>query len=209
LTLVAPEHRPTLREELAPLRPRTRWAILAVLAVVVIALAVAALDGEDGGERIVRERPIAFNLRTAPGMREVKPEPGELLRLERPGLDSIAVEPLRLPAYRGDLGGVLPIVASHELQALKRRFPALEPVEEGRARVNDVAGYSLAFRISRSPRTYGRLVLLPRPAPGARDGVKLLLQANPEAGVEKAADVGQSGQLKIPYRSFRFGTEWP
>ena len=53
------------------------------------------------------------------------------------------------PAYEGDVGGVLPIVAARELEALKQRFPTLEPVEEGKARINKVAGYSLAFRADR------------------------------------------------------------
>ena len=43
--------------------------------------------------------------------------------------------------------------------------------------------------------------------PGARDGVKLLMLATPKAGAGKARDVGTSGRLKTPYRSFRFGTE--
>ena len=52
-------------------------------------------------------------------------------------------------------------------------------------------------------------MLLPQPVPGARDGVKLLLLANPDAGADKAGDVGTRGLLKTPYRSFRFGTETP
>ena len=164
---------------------------------------------EEGDRRIVRERPIAFNLRPAAAMREITPAPGEWLHLERKGLDSFVVEPLRLPAYRGDVGGILPVVAARELDALERRFPALELVEEGKTRINQVAGYSLVFRASRKPRLYGRLVLLPQPVPGARDGVKLLLLATPDAGAGKARDVGTRGQLKTPYRSFRFGTESP
>jgi hypothetical protein len=208
--LVAPEHRPTLREELAPLPTPARWAIVGVLGLLVLAVLVKAVwPAPEGATRIVRERPVAFNVRPAESMRQITPAAGEWLHLERKGLDSFVVEPLRLPAYRGDVGGVLPIVATRELDALKRRFPALELVDEGKARINLVAGYSLVFRVSRSPRMYGRLVLLPQATPGARDGVKLLLLATPAAGAGKARDVGTSGQLKIPYRSFRFGTEGP
>ena len=82
----------------------------------------------------------------------VEPAAGELLHLERKGLDSFVVEPLELPAYQGDVGGILPVVAARELDALSERFPDLEPVEEGKARINQVAGYSLVFRASRSPR---------------------------------------------------------
>ena len=67
------------------------------------------------------------------------------------------------------------------------RFPDLEPVEEGKARINKAAGYSLV--VPRQPQAralYGRLVLLPQPVPGARDGVKLLLLATPAGGAGKA-----------------------
>jgi len=168
-----------------------------------------ARGSSEDGTRIVRERPLAYNLRQPDSMREVQPAAGEWLRLEREGLDSFVIKPLRLPAYRGDVGGILPVVAARELEALREQFPNLEPVEEGKARINTVAAYSMVFRTSRRPRGYGRLVLLPRPVPGARDGVRLLLLANPDAGADKASDVGTHGELKIPYRSFRFGTEGP
>ena len=99
--------------------------------------------------------------------------------------------------------------ASRELTELRKRFPDLEPVEEGKTRINRVAGYSIVFRASRSPRLYGRVVLLPQPVPGALDGVKLVMLATPDGGADKARDVGTRGELKTPYRSFRFGTEGP
>lgn len=211
MTLVTPEHRPTLSEQLGPLPAPARWGVLGALALLVVAVVVALTGGSDAAEGrvIVRERPLAFNLRLPPSMREVEPGAGEWLRIERAGRDSLAVEPLQLPAYGGEVGGVLPVVAAREADALRRRFPGFELVEEGKARINDVAGYSLVFRVSRVPRRYGRLVLLPQPVPGARDGVKLLLLANPSAGAGKAGDVGVRGLLKTPYRSFRFGTEAP
>jgi hypothetical protein len=210
MPVVAPEHRPTLGETLAPLPRPARWAVLAVLGLLLIGL-VIALTGKAtaDGKRLVRERPLAFNLRVPPGMQEIKPAAGEWAHLERKGKDSFVVEPLKLPAYKGDVGGILPVVATREIEALKKRFPALEPVEEGKGRINQAAAYSVVFRASRKPRLYGRLVLLPQPVPGARDGVKLLLLATPEAGAGKASDVGTRGQLKTPYRSFRFGTEAP
>ena len=192
------------------MRPRTRVAVIGVLAVTVLAVVVLLARGSsEGGARVVLEGSVPWNLRHPESMRVVEPGAGELLRLERKGLDSFVVEPLELPAYEGDVGGILPVVAARELEALRERFPNLEPVEEGKARINKVAGYSLAFRASRQPRLYGRLLLLPQPVPGARDGVKLLLLANPDAGADKARDVGTRGLLKTPYRSFRFGTEGP
>jgi hypothetical protein len=209
--LVAPEHRPTLREELAPLPSAARWAVLAVLGLLLAALLVALTrEAAVDGTRVVVNGPdFAFNLRYPDGFERVEPGPGELFKVQRPGLDSMVVEPLELPAYKGDVGGILPVVAVRELDALKQRFPDLEPVEEGKARINTVAGYTLAFRTSRSPRQYGRLTLLPEPVPGARRGAKLLMLATPDAGADNARDVGTSGAVKTPYRSFRFGTEGP
>jgi hypothetical protein len=211
MATVAPEHRPTLREELAPAPVFVRWAVLGALAVIAAAVALALLgDGSSADGRVITHRgPVTFNLRVPPGMQQRSPAAGELVHLERKGQDSMVVSPLTLPAYKGDVGGILPIVAARELDALKQRYPDLEPVEEGKARINKAAGYSLSFRVSRSPREYGRLVLLPEPVPGARQGVKLLLVANPAGGAGKATDVGTRGQLKTPYRSFRFGTEAP
>ena len=207
--LVAPPHRPTLKEELARLPTRFRYAAIAVLALLAVAaifLLAGGATAEDG-TRVVVEEPIAFNLRYPDGMERV--EDDALLHLQRPGKDEFTVEPLELPAYTGDVGGVLPVEASREVERLKERFPNLELVEEGKVRINRAAGYSLVFRASRSPRMYGRLVLLPEPVPGARTGVKLLMLATPAGGAGKARDVGTSGAVKTPYRSFRFGTEGP
>lgn len=206
--LVAPSHRPTLQEELKGLPSRSRWAAIAILALLALAAAVTLLRGstEDGTRTVVRE-PIAFNLRYPDAMQRVKDD--NLFHLEREGLDEFIVEPLELPQYSGDVGGLLPVEGSRQVEALKQRFPQLELVEEGKVRINRAAGYSLVFRASRSPRLYGRLVLLPEPVPGSRRGVKLLMLATPEGGADKARDVGTNGLLKTPYRSFRFGTEGP
>ena len=188
----------------------TRTAAIVVLAAIVLGGAYLLVTGTSAnGTRVVREEPLAYNLRYESPVREIAPAPGEWLHLEGPNRESMAVAPLELPAYEGDVGGALPIVGARELEALKQRFPDLEPVEEGKARINKVAGYSLAFRANRQERLYGRLVLLPRPAPGTRDGVKLLLLSTPAGGAGKATDVGTRGALKTPYRSFRFGTEAP
>jgi len=182
--------------------------------VLLVVLALAAIfllarGTTEAGVRTVVRKPIAFNLRYPSDMKKRAPADGEYLHLKRDGLDEFIVEPLRLPAYKGDVGGALPVQASRELTKLKKRFPELEPVEEGKTRINRVAGYSIVFRASRSPRLYGRVVLLPQPVPGALDGVKLVMLATPDGGADKARDVGTRGELKTPYRSFRFGTEGP
>jgi hypothetical protein len=213
-SLVSPEFRPTLRDELASMGPRARRATIALLALILVgALGLLLRSSSQPGTQLVHRGKQAFNLRYAGPLKPVKPSAGELLRLEwRQGgtvLASFVVEPLRLPAYTGDVGGVFGVLASRDQEALRGRFPALEPVEEGKARVNQVAAYSSTFRASRKPRLYGRVVLLATPRPGARDGFRIVMLATPQGGADKAGDVAARGVLKTPYRTFRFGTEAP
>jgi hypothetical protein len=214
VALVLPEFRPTLRDELAGLGPLVRRVVIALLAlIVVIALVLLLRSSSQPGTHVVQRGAVAFNLRYTGPLKQVKAGPGELLHLEwrQKGelLASFVVEPLKLPAYSGDVGGVFPMVASRDQAELKRRFPALEPVEEGKARVNQVPAYSSTFRAGRKPRLYGRTVLLAAPMPGARDGFRIVMLATPDGGADKAGDVAARGVLKTPYRTFRFGTEAP
>jgi hypothetical protein len=212
LSLVLPEHRPTLRDELAGMRPPARRAAIALIVLILLgAAALIVRKSQQPGTGLVHRGPVTWNLRYGAPLRRVAPHPGELLRLEWRShgtlLASFAVTPLRLPAYQGDVGGAYPLVASRDQDALFARDPAMEPVEEGKARVNTVAAYSSTFRISRKPRDYGRVVLLAQPVPGARDGVRISMTATPAGGADKADDVAARGVLKLPYRSFRFGTQ--
>ena len=170
MATVAPEHRPTLREELAPLPAPARWAVLGALVPLLVVVAAALIGGGSRAEGrvIVREQPG----RVQPA-RAARDDPAGAARRASWCIWSARARTRsrssrsRLPAYEGDVGGILPIVAARELDKLKQRFPDLEPVEEGKARINKAAGYSLSFRVSRNPRMYGRLVLLPQPVPGA------------------------------------------
>jgi hypothetical protein len=186
---------------------RPRIVTIAVIVVFVLAaLALAIKAAQPPGIGVAQSEPIAFTLHYPRSMHAVKPADGQLLHVQRKGKDEFILERLQLPPYRGDVGGALPVIAARELNALRKRYPELEPVEETKTRVNRVVGYTLAFRVSRKPRRYGRLVLLPEPVPGTREGVKMLLLATPSGGASSAADVGASGRLKTPYRSFRFGS---
>jgi hypothetical protein len=214
LSLVAPEFRPTLRDELARLRPRWRTPVTVLLVLIAAVALLALLKGSSQpGTHVVHQGQPAFNLRYTGPLKRVNAGPGELLHLEwRENGElraSFVVEPLKLPAFTGDVGGVFPVVASRDLDALKARFPALKPVEEGKARVNKVPAYSTTFRASRKPRLYGRVVLLAEPVSGSRDGFRIVMLATPKGGADKAGDVAARGVLKTAYRTFRFGTEGP
>jgi hypothetical protein len=212
--LVAEEFRPTLREELARRSPGTRRAIVAVLAVIVLAWFVWVLKPDDKGVRYIHRQDPVFNLRYGDVFHRLKPERGEFLHIRRTAkgraIDSFSVRPLSLPPYQGDVNGLLPVYAERVLAELRAAYPGLRLVEEGKARVNLVAGYSILFRVGRGAnRMFGREVLLPEPGPGVRTGVRMALRTWKGSGVGQARELGARGALKTPYRSFRYGTEAP
>jgi hypothetical protein len=220
---VRPELGPTLPELVAPWWRRAPRAVraaavvVALLVVVALAVAVAGRGGAEVAE--VVERPVAFNLRHAESLPRVPAEPGELLRLEarRGGglfLQSFAVTPLTLRAYAGVPGAELPLAAERLKSRLARRFAGFDLVEEGRMRINEIPGYEVVFtaRSAEGRRLYGRwvmLVPLTDPPTPQRRGATLQLLGTPAAGIPNADAIGDAGGLKLPLRSFRFGTEAP
>jgi hypothetical protein len=232
--LVLEEHRPTLADLLRPRLARLpRWVrrlLGAVVALLVLFVLWRLLAGGDAGEtHYVHRGALEFNFRYPDAMHRVKPAGQELVRVQRTRdglfLDSYAVEPLALPPFRGNVSGLLPAYADREIAALRKRFPSqFELVREGKARVNQVPGYDVQFQSRLGKRRlFGRLVLLPQPAPGedltnptgelnndrSRSGVRILMLSTPAAGTVRTRDVGARGLLKTPFRSFRFGTEGP
>jgi hypothetical protein len=211
---VAPEFRPTLREELSGWRPATRRAVFVLLGLIVLALGVWLVVPRHNGVHFVHRSAPVFNLRYAEAFNKLKPQRDEFLHIRRKAhgrvVDSFSVRRLRLPPYRGDVNGLLPVYAERVLSELRAAYPGLRLVEEGKARVNLVAGYSILFRVGKGRnRMFGREVLLPEPKPGARDGVRMALRTFKGSGVGMARDLGAHGALKTPYRSFRYGTEAP
>ena len=235
--LVLEEHRPTLADLLRPRLARVprwaRWALAArpACSCSVRGLARASRRGSSGDTRYVSRAPIVVQLPLPRPRctRLARPARAELIRVERRRaglfLDSFAVEPLRLPPFRGDVSGLLPAYADGEIAALRKRFREFELTREGKARVNAVPGYDVQFRARLGERRlFGRLVLLPEPAAGedlvdpsgelenarSRRGVRLLMLATPAVGRgAPARRRARAAKLKTPFRSFRFGTEGP
>lgn len=210
--LVKPEYGPTLRQILAP----RSWVLRAGVLVLVLAIAVAAIDAAlqvHAGERTALVRkPVTFNLAYG-GQFKRTSVPGRLLSLEhrRAGLflDSFVVRSLVLAPYRGSVSGILPTYAFDYINRLRRRYAGFELIEEGRARVNNAIGYQVIFRAKLGDRTlYGRHVMLFAPAPdGVRQGLLLEIASTPAAGTPAVESVGLVGALKTPFRSFRLGTD--
>jgi hypothetical protein len=211
---------PALRPEFGPSLPqllRARLGVperisaaVALAAVVVAAVVVIASRGGDV-HYIHRSDPV-FNLRYAPVLHRVPARGGVLFELDgRRGslfLQSLVIRPLRLPAYRGSVSGMLPVYAARRMELVRRRYTDLAVLDEGKARVGGAPGYQIGFRARLGGRTvFGRQVLVVPDEPGARDGVMMTVVQTHAAGAHSLDDVGNVGAIKKAFRSFRFGTE--
>jgi hypothetical protein len=216
---VREEFRPTLPELLGPrLRRMGRWgaALVAVAGVVLVLLLVVLARGSQDGTRVVVVRgPAAFNLAYDPArLDRVTPAAGDALRLQSPASDpapaSVTVRPITLPAYTGDPAGVEPLVASTLIARMRQADPQFILRSEGRTRINQQPGYQIQFQTARGGHTvYGRRALLFADQPGVRQGADVTLVAARSPTIPNVDAVGSNGPTKLPYRSFRLGTERP
>lgn len=205
---VKSEYGPTLGELLAPgWRARSRAArrVLVAVAVggvaLVTGLALSLLDASysHGGAT-----PFSFHYR---GLYRTAPAPGEIVRLVRYGdgrlRDLFTVSPLQLAPYDGSQTAELPLYAAGRIGELSRRYPGLDLVGEGTAKVNTVPGYSIYFRLTRDGRTlYGRDTLLLPDRLSPRQGVIITAITEPRGLVTSAILVGAYDVLQTPLHSF-------
>jgi len=204
---------PTLPQLLARRHLALRVAAVAAAVAIVGAAIAIALSSRTAETAVLIRKPVTLNLVYGTQWERVA-QPGTLiaLRHESAGglfLDAYAIRDLTLPPYRGAAGGMLPAYAEGYLRRLERRYPGLELVGEGRARVNNAIGYAVTFRTrSGGRRLYGRHYLLVEEEPeGRRRGVVMELESTPAAGTPNADEIGNHGALKTPLRSFRFGED--
>jgi len=209
-----PEYGPTLGRLLAPrwhrAAPLTRLAVvcLGVAAVALLAAAVLTLENATFSHR--GSVPFSFSYR---GLYRVAADPGGYVKVQRHRAngvleDSYAVGPLRLPPYRGDASGELPLYATGYIRALSRRYRRFVLQGEGKARVNGVFGYAVFYAATVSGREmWGRDVLLLPERAGAREGVVIAMLSLPDASSEVTSpmEVGSAGILERPLKSFTFG----
>ncbi|HEX5225100.1 MAG TPA: hypothetical protein VFW29_08220 [Solirubrobacteraceae bacterium] len=208
------EYGPTLGQVLAPrwraATPAARIAVRA-LALLFLALAVAVvltlLDASySHGGRV----PFSFRYK---GLHRVAPDPGGYVKvIQRSGsgrlLYSFAVAPLTLPRYGGELSGELPLYASGYIRSLRSRDPSFVLVGEGKTKVNTVPAYAVLYLTRVNGRAlYGRNVLLLGERAGAREGVEIsmLTAAGASKHVDGPIEVGTTGVLQRPLRSFTLG----
>ena len=212
VSAVKPQYGPTLVQLLAP-RPLAVRVGAAVSGVaLVVAIVLFALGTRQEEHFVLEHEPVTFNFVYGPQFQRV-PKAGSVVALSHVRgslfLDSYVVRPLLLPAYRGAVGGMLPVYANGYIERLRRRYGGFEFVGEGRSRINNGVGYQVTFRAKRGGRTiYGRHLLLVEEIPdGQRRGVVLELTSTAAAGTPNATEIGNHGALKMALRSFRFGTD--
>jgi len=216
---VKPEFGPTLPQLVGPrLRAWPRWARVALAvagALVVAAVFWVLFLKDDGRVSVLAREPIAFNLLYGEGkLVRAVPRDGEVLRLVTPATDpdpaSATVRPVVLPPYEGDVSGVLPTYATGLIAQMRAADPEFVLRSEGRARVNGQPGYQIQFQTKQGGRTaYGRRALLFVDEPGVREGADITTLAVRSPVIPNFDAVGSNGPTKLPYRSFRLGTERP
>lgn len=211
-TLVKPGFGPSGLDLLRRLSRPVRLALVAAaLALAGLVVWWATLGATAGETWVVVQEPFAFNLTYGEEFERV--QGGAALNLERVREDglfvsSLAVRDLTLPPYEGQAGGILPLLATFHVRGLRERLEGFELVEEGRTRVNFVPGYEVVFQYDLGERTvYARDVFLVPEVPGQRAGAQLELRATPTSGTPNAESIGDVGAIRLPFRSFRLGTE--
>ena len=209
------EYGPTLGRLLAP-----RWHAASRLwraAVIVVAVgAVAALVGlgltlENATFSHSGSVPFSFSYRD---LYRVAPEAGGYVRVQSHWRDgalkySYAVDPLRLPAYTGEPSGEMPLYATRFIRSLSARLRGFELRGEGKTRVNnELTGYQVLFTANvEGAKMYGRDVLLLPGRAGAREGVVVAMLTSPTASAQVTSpmEVGETGVLLRPLKTFAFG----
>jgi hypothetical protein len=202
---------PTLLRERFGIAPRTLAVAAAVLAALIagVALYVVLTDPE---KQLVHEGDPVFNLLyDSDVLHEAERRDGELARLEgrRKRVSvTVAVRPLPLPAYRGDVAkGLLPVHAQRYMDDLRRRDPTFVVRDEGRSTVNTSPGYQIAYQTGPAEHpTYWREIFVVPDEDAPRLGVVLSFEN------ERPTKIGKQANdfvltARSAFRSFRFGTD--
>jgi hypothetical protein len=218
MSVVREEFGPTLPELLGSrlgVPVRTLWRVLAVLAFLAVLFVgwLAFIREKPGQTGAVVREPVAFNLIYTDAVRRATPRRGEVLRLETKSgpAQSMAVRPLHLAPYKGDVSAALTSLSSRLIDEMGRQYDGFIWRGDGRVNINKQPGYQIVFQARVGGHTtYGKRVLLvSAPDPPPRDGLDITVLAERSAAVPNADAVAANGALKTSYRSLRFGTERP
>jgi hypothetical protein len=210
-----PEYGPTLGRLLAPrwrAASRLTRAAAGVAGVALVAVLVGAfLTLENSSYSHGGSVPFSFSYRD---LYRTTPDPNGFVKLQSRWHGgelkySYAVGPLRLPRYTGEASAEMSLYAVGFIHTLSARYEDFELRGEGKTRVNNtLTGYEVLYTadVEGQP-VYGRDVLLLPPREGAREGVVVTMLTAPKANaqVESPIEVGETGVLLKPMKTFTFG----
>jgi hypothetical protein len=209
-----PDYGPTLGQLLAPrwhaaTPPVRRTAIVAGVALLA-AIVAAVLSLQNASFSHGGRVPFSFSYR---GLYRTAPDPGGFVRVARRHsdgalMDSFAVDRLLLPPYSGGLAGELPLYAAVYIRQLSRRYEGFVLRGEGRAKVNSLPAYTVFYTAVLEGRPiYGRDALVVAERPGAREGVAIVMltSALKASKLSTPLEIGGSGILQRPLKSFTLG----
>jgi hypothetical protein len=179
---------PTLPELLAPRMHRLPLIVKrvsAVVAAIVIAvIVILALRLRDPTFSSSAPRPLGFSTIYSRSLKLQPQHPGVPLTLVQNssvGLENFfQVKIVKLPAYQGEVSGLLPVVASNLITRMAASDPTFVVYSRGRTRINKIPGYAFSFqKIVDGRRFWGRIVLITRDIKGDRRGLLITLLADP------------------------------
>jgi hypothetical protein len=211
---IKPEYGPTLGQLLAPrwhgASAAVRRLVIALAAVVLVVAVVLVLTLLNASYSHGAPVPFSFGYR---GLQRVAPDPGGYVKVQqrdsRGRLQySFAVNPLTLPPYSGEQSGEVPLYAARYIDALRKRDPGVVLRGEGKTRVNTIPAYHVLYTTTVEGREmYGRDVLVVPEHRGARKGlvIVMLTAAGANKQIDGPIEVGGTGVLLHPMRSFRLG----
>jgi len=210
-----PQYGPTLGQLLAPrwhaASRLTRAATIAAGVGLAVAIVAAGLTLENATFSHGGRVPFSFSYR---GLYRVAPDPGGYVKVQSRWPDgalkfSYAVDPLLLPAYSIELSGEMPLYATGFIRALSQRTPGFALRGEGKATITkSLSGYEVLYTADVEGRAmFGRDMLLLPPRPGTREGVDIVMLTSPKASfqITSPLEVGTTGVLLRPLKSFTFG----
>jgi hypothetical protein len=213
--VMKPEYGPSVPRLLAP-----RWraasgpakAAATAAAVALVALLLAAgLTLENAAYSHGGNAPFSFEYR---GLYRTTPDRGEYMKAVSRWPDGslkyeFAVGPLALPRYRDEVSAELALYATGFIRSLREEYPKFSLRAEGKTKINNtLTGYEVAFFTDVEGREmYARDVLLTPPEAHPREGVLVTMLTAPGASsqVGSPLEVGETGVLLRPLKSFAFG----
>jgi len=214
---VKPQFGPTLPQLLAPRidsLPRIVARILAVVAVLVVALLIVVALRLHDPVFSHHGSPASFSTSYSRAMTREPVRPPVLLSLRQDSSVGLAasfeITTIRLPAYAGEISGLLPVVAAGLIARMGASDPTFVLWSQGRTRINLVPGYTFTFQQRIGGRPYwGRDVLLTPRISGDREALLMSMLTDPALLVAAKApitpdSVASVGLLFDPLERLRF-----